>query len=220
MGKVFRWLLMAAAAGGMRWAQFKTRIGHAFRAGATTAPTVDGEMDDTGGYGVGADPIKVPISDGQVRQGEATGTLARGDTRRIVLARLWTGLYGAFRAVGAAIPTIAAASREIWAAAHRAAAESVPTTPGDPVPSAQAIAPRMEPEAVETVLPASTSTTGAALIAAPSAAETAQAGAGWQSGTRLYAKASVWGDPVVVDGVLYLRQAVEAHVENGILEVR
>lgn len=220
MGKVFRWLLMAAAAGGMRWAQLKTRIGHAFRAGATTAPTVDGGMADTGGYGVGADPIKVPISDGQVRQGEATETLAQGDTRRIVLARMWAGLYGAFRAVGATIPTVAAAFREIWAAAHRAAAESVPTTPGDPVPAAQAIAPRMEPEAVETVLPASTSTTGAALIAAPSAAETAQAGAGWQPAARFYAQPRTWYEPVVVGGVLYLRQAVEVTAKNGILEVR
>lgn len=218
MAKMFRWLLMAV--GGLRWARLRARIGNAFRAKAESIPAADAAAQGAMGEATAADPIKIRMVDGNTRQGLAMGLLARGECYRIVLAQLWAGLGAAFRATAAAVPTVAAAIREAWAAAVLASAESVPTTTGAAGPAGQGDAFRAGPEAIPTVLPASTGRSGMTLTAEPTTAAAAEAAATSQTGTRLYAKPSTWFEPVVVDGVLYLRQAVDAKVENGILEVR
>ena len=215
---MFHWLLMAA--GGSRWARLRARIGNAVRAKAESIPAADAAAQGAMGETTTADPIKIRMVDGNTRQGLAMGLQARGECYRIVLAQLWAGLGAAFRAAAAAVPTVAAAFGGIWGAAVRAAAESVPTTDGATAPAGQGVALRADPEAVPTVLPASTGRGGLTVTAQPTTAAAAEAAATSQTGTRLYANPSTWFEPVVVDGVLYLRQAYSAEVKDGVLEVR
>lgn len=208
------------AAENLRWARLRARIGNAFRAKAESVPAADAAAQGAMGEATAADPIKIRMEDGNTRQGQGMGLLARGECYRIVLAQLWAGLGAAFRATAAAVPTVAAAIREAWATTARASAESVPTTTGTAGPAGQGTAFRADPEAIPTVLPASTGRSGMTLTAEPTTAAAAEATATSQTGTRLYAKPRTWFEPVVVDGVLYLRQAYSAEVKDGVLEVR
>lgn len=202
-----------------RFGRYVKGVAVSHSAMANAAPTVELQADNAVQAEASAQAATVPVVAAKVDRAERVGVFARAVAYALAVGRYIRGIAVGFRAAAGTAPGAVAKYRRPVVIQRTAKATPAPGAIAESrknkIPTATVVCGQFA-EAIPggTTMDAKAELTAAATTATPVAGVV-----DLRLNVVLSARAATWEDPVVVDGVLILRQAYNATVKNGILEV-